>query len=74
MCRLPRITGKEAVKAFCRAGYVLDRIHGSHHILKQDGRGRLTIPVHAGKTVGLGLLASQIATAGLSVDEFNDLL
>ena len=74
MSKLPRITGKETVNAFCRAGYAVDRINGSHHILKRDGSNRLTIPVHAGKTVGVGLLSSQIAAAGLTIDEFIALL
>lgn len=37
-------------------------------------RPRLSIPVHGGKTVGIGLLARQIKVAGLTVDEFIALL
>jgi predicted RNA binding protein YcfA (HicA-like mRNA interferase family) len=74
MPKLPRITGREAVDAFCRAGYTVDRVKGSHSILKRPGSNRLTIPVHAGKTVGAGLLLSQIAAAGLTTDEFLALL
>lgn len=73
MCRMPRITGKEAVKAFERAGFVLNRVKGSHHILKRNGV-RLSIPVHSGITVGVGLLNSLISAAGLTVDEFLELL
>lgn len=69
MCRVPRITGKDAVKAFERAGFVLHHVKGSHHILKRNGV-RLSIPVHSGKTVGVGLLASQIVAAGMTVEEF----
>lgn len=75
MCRVPRITGKEAVKAFGRTGFVVDRIRGSHHILKRESDGtRLSIPVHSGKVVGVGLLSSQISAAGLTVAEFVELL
>ncbi len=75
MSSVPRVSGKEVVAAFEKAGFYLSRISGSHHILKKDGhRFRLSIPVHAGKTVGVGLLKSQIENAGLTVDEFNDLL
>lgn len=69
----PRITGAQAVAAFQKAGFQVIRITGSHHILKRDGcPHRLSIPVHAGKTLGTGLLKSQIKLAGLSVEEFFD--
>ena len=75
MPSVPRISGKDAVRAFKKADFYVDRIHGAHHILKKDGHpNRLSIPVHPGKTVGIGLLKSQILTAGLTVDEFIDLL
>lgn len=73
MSELPRVTGEQAVKAFTSAGFALDRIRGSHHILKR-GSLRLTIPVHKGKIVGAGLLLSQIRAAGLTKDEFRALL
>lgn len=71
MPSLPRITGAAAVKAFGRVGFVVDRISGSHYILKKDEHPhRLSIPVHAGKTLGLGLLKSLITAAGMTVDDF----
>jgi predicted RNA binding protein YcfA (HicA-like mRNA interferase family) len=73
--KVPRITGEKAVKAFCKAGYNLDRIAGSHHILRHPDRPyHLSIPVHKGRTVGVGLLASQIEVAGMTVEQFNALL
>ncbi len=73
--KVPRVTGGDAVRAFNRAGFALDRIEGSHHILKHPGKAvRLSIPVHAGKTVGVGLLARQIKLADLTVEQFVDLL
>ena len=75
MPKTPRITGEEAVRAFEKSGFILERINGSHHILKKEGhRFRLSIPVHKGKTVGLGLLKSQIEAAGLTVEQFIELL
>jgi len=71
----PRITGEEAIKAFCRAGYNLDRINGSHHILKHPcKRERLSIPVHKGSILGIGLLCTQIKIAGMTIEQFNNLL
>jgi len=75
MPRVPRISGREAINAFKKAGFVLDRTKGSHSILKKDGiRYQLSIPVHGSKTVATPLLASQIKTAGLTVDQFCEYL
>jgi len=71
MSKIPRITGSKAKKAFERVGFYQDRMTGSHCIMKKDGhRFHLSIPMHAGKTLGLGLLKSLIDAAGLTVDEF----
>lgn len=37
MPKLPSVTGEEAVRAFNRAGFIQDRMAGSHCILKKDG-------------------------------------
>jgi len=48
---------------------------GSHVQLKHpDRRGRVTIPIHAGETIGPRLLASVLSQAGLSVEEFRSAL
>jgi predicted RNA binding protein YcfA (HicA-like mRNA interferase family) len=73
MSKLPRITGKDAKRAFERAGFFQDRMAGSHCILKKEGHpNRLSIPMHSGKTIGIGLLRAQIDAAGLTVDQFLD--
>ena len=75
MPKVPHVTGEQAVKAFGKAGFCLDRIKGSHHILKHPETSvRLSIPVHARKTVGIGLLSAQIKSANLTVEQFIDLL
>jgi len=75
MPKIPRTTGREAITAFKKAGFEVVRVNGSHHIMKKkDRRFRLSVPVHAGKTLGTGLLKSLIKTAGLTVDEFIKLL
>lgn len=72
---VPRISGREAKRAFERAGFHEDRMAGSHCIMKKAGRRyNLSIPMHPGKTVGLGLLKSLIETAGLTVEEFKKFL
>ncbi len=75
MAKLPSITGKQAVAAFEKNGFVVVRISGSHHILKRsDVAAILNIPCHAGKTLGRGLLRKQIENAGLTVEQFLQLL
>jgi predicted RNA binding protein YcfA (HicA-like mRNA interferase family) len=71
---LPVVSGREAVRAFGRVGYEIDRQRGSHIILRQpeSPHRRLTIPDH--KELKKGTLRALIRQAGLSVDEFLALL
>ena len=63
------------MRAFERAGFICVRVKSSHHIMKKEGcRNLLSIPVHSGKTVGKGLLKSQIDAAGMTIEEFKRLL
>ncbi len=74
MGTLANISGKNAVKAFMKAGYVVDHQEGSHIILYSAllGRPPLSIPNH--KELAPGLLRAQIKHAGLSIEEFLKLL
>ena len=71
--KAPRVTGEQAVRAFCRAGYWVERQRGSHKILRHEEKVGLSIPVH-NRTLGVGLLASKIKDAGMTVEEFTALL
>jgi len=52
--KLPMISGKEAVKAFAKAGWHLDRISGSHAILRKEGSAvALSVPLHPELRTGL---------------------
>jgi len=74
MPRLPRAPGDKHVRAFQRAGWRLYHIEGSHHILvKQGSDMHLSIPVHKGRDLGVGLLHKLIAKAGLTDDEYIEL-
>jgi predicted RNA binding protein YcfA (HicA-like mRNA interferase family) len=74
MTKLPVVSGRDAVKAFGKLGYALDRQRGSHIILRQVAapHRRLTIPDH--KELAKGTLRTILREAGLSVDEFTRLL
>ncbi len=74
MTPLPVIFGEEAARALRKIGYELDHQTGSHMILRQASPPcrRLTVPKH--RTLSKGTLRAIIRNAGLSVDEFTDLL
>jgi len=74
LSRLPVVSGRAAVKAFQKLGYVVDRQRGSHMQLRHADQPhrRLTVPDH--KELGKGLLRALIRDAGLTIDEFIALL
>ena len=76
MPRLPHITGSEAVRALRRAGWQIDRVRGSHHVLTHTDQPGATVvvPVHAGEILKPKTLGSILDQARLSVEEFVDLL
>ena len=73
MPRLPRVSGREAVVAFRRAGFDVRRQRGSHIILTKVGRAEtLSIPDHS--ELAPGTLRALIRKASLTVEQFQDLL
>ena len=70
MPRLPRLRGREVIAALRRAGFAVLRVRGSHHFLQHaDGR-RTVVPVHAGETIGPGLLNKILKDAEMEVETF----
>ncbi|MEJ2007105.1 MAG: type II toxin-antitoxin system HicA family toxin [Acidobacteriota bacterium] len=73
MGKLANISGKEAAKAFQKAGWQAVGQVGSHLVLVKAGaRANLSIPQH--KELSVGTLRALIRHAGLTVDEFLALL
>ncbi len=72
--KLPVVSGGEAVKAFRTLGYEVDEQHGSHIILRNayPPHRRLSVPNH--KELAKGILRALIREAGLTVEEFAELL
>jgi len=74
MSKLPSLTGKQVVKALQRAGFEVVRQRGSHTFLRHpDGRSTI-VPLHAGETIGPGLLRKIIRDAEMTREEFRNLL
>lgn len=72
--KLPSLAGPEVIRALEQAGFAVARIRGSHHSLRHpDGRTTM-IPVHAGETVGPGLLSKILRDCGFEREEFRALL
>lgn len=61
------MTGKEAIKRLQAAGWTLDRISGSHHILYKPGHRPVAVPVHANRDLGVGLLKSLERATGVTL-------
>ena len=74
MTRLPRLKGKELVRALERAGFTVDRSRGSHVFLRHPDGRTTTVPIHSGETIGPGLLRAILRDVELSVDELADFL
>jgi predicted RNA binding protein YcfA (HicA-like mRNA interferase family) len=74
--RLPVISGSAVLRALKRAGFNVDRIVGSHHVLvfPGDPTRTVTVPVHSNRDLKPGTLRSIIRQAGFTVEEFNELL
>ncbi len=74
--RLPVASARQVLAALRRAGFVLDRVSGSHHLLvhPDDPTRCVTVPVHAGRDLKPGTLRNIIRQSGLSVEEFSVLL
>lgn len=74
MAKLPVISGLDAVRAFAHLGYVLDHQTGSHMALRRADppHRRLTVPRH--RELSKGLLRALIREAGLTVEQFVELL
>lgn len=73
---LPVVSGKDVVRALTRAGFVTDRVVGSHHVmtLPADATRTVTVPVHGNRDLKPGTLRSIIRQAGFTVDQFSALL
>jgi predicted RNA binding protein YcfA (HicA-like mRNA interferase family) len=70
---LGNISGSDAVSAFKRAGWTARGQVGSHLMLTKPGvRVNLSVPLH--KELSAGTLRKLIRAAGLTVEEFLELI
>ena len=74
MAKLPNPTGAELIAALQKIGFKVVRQKGSHVRLQHENNRAVTIPIHAGKTIGKGLLLKILRDAELTKDALISLL
>jgi len=74
--RLTGVSGRIVLLALERAGFRVERVSGSHNVLRRpDVPGsKVIVPLHGSHDLPPGTLRSIISQSGLSVEEFMALL
>jgi predicted RNA binding protein YcfA (HicA-like mRNA interferase family) len=73
MPKLPRVSGREAIRVLGRLGFKQARQQGSHVVLRKDtpeGAVGCVVPLH--RELAVGTLRGILRQAGLSPDDFLD--
>lgn len=60
------MTGKEVIAKLKAAGWKLDRVNGSHHIMAKGGQA-VPVPAHGSRDLGAGLLAAIQRQSGVKL-------
>ena len=73
---LPALRGREVIRALESAGFTVVRSKGSHRMLQSSAEPvrSVTVPDHGARELKRGTLRAIIRQAGLTVDEFLELL
>jgi predicted RNA binding protein YcfA (HicA-like mRNA interferase family) len=74
MPRLPNLTGKQLIAILEKKDFVFQRQKGSHVRMKDSKNRVVTVPVHANKILGKGLLIKILRDAEISKEELINLL
>lgn len=75
MPRLPTVNAPKLIKVLKKTNFVLQRIHGSHHIfVRIEDKLTVSVPVHRGRDLGRGITLAILKDAKISPDDFVKLL
>jgi len=75
MTKVPIVKGKQVVSALSKAGWSVKSQKGSHVKLVKPGiEYHIVVASHGSSTIPVGTLSGIIKDAGLTVDEFVELL
>jgi len=72
--KCPAVTGKALITALKRAGFLVQRVKGSHHFLRHPDGRTTVVPVHSRESLGPGLLAKILRDVEQTRDELEKLL
>lgn len=73
MPKLPVVSARECISALEKIGFRIRRQKGSHiTLIRDEPYRRVTVPNH--KEIKSGMLRRIIRDAGITVEEFSDLL
>jgi predicted RNA binding protein YcfA (HicA-like mRNA interferase family) len=74
--KLKRVTGRQLVRILERMGWHVDRVRGSHHIMRSPVYPRVTlsVPVHGRRALPIGTLSGILRDAAIGDEEFNQLV
>ena len=64
---------ERAIRGFEHFGYRIDRVKGSHYVLKHPHRALLVLPFHRG-TIKAGIILDALKKAGISAEEFEEVV
>lgn len=75
MPKLPVVKASKLVKVLKKKDFVLQRIHGSHHIfVRIEDKLTVSVPLHRGRDLGRGITLAILKDAKISPEEFIKLL
>lgn len=72
--QLPRVAAGQIIRILEQRDFCLSRQSGSHKIYKNALGKRVTVPFHAAKILHPKVVKSILADAGITVEEFVQLL
>ncbi len=59
------MTSADLIRLMQRAGWVLDRVNGSHHVFRHPERSGIVVVPHPKKDLGVGLVKAIRRQAGI---------
>lgn len=71
--RIPLVSGNKMIKILSLKGFVIIRQRSSHVQMKDSKRRLVTVPVHSGKPVSIGVTLKILRGAEISREEFIEL-
>jgi predicted RNA binding protein YcfA (HicA-like mRNA interferase family) len=69
-----RLSGKEIVSALSKGGWLVERVGGSHHVMRHPDGRHVSVPVHGNRPPAGWDAGSICRSVGLTARQLRDLL